>query len=183
MSAESTKAGVFGVLAEFAGPADLLHAAEKVRERGLKHWDCHSPFPVHGLDKAMGLGRSPVGLIAGAMALAGFCVGLGLQWWTSAVDYPLVISGKPFFSYPAFVPVTFGLTVLGGALGAFFGMLHLNKLPRPHHELFNSDEFANRVNDDAFFISIETSDGSMSPDEATQFLESIGATRVEVVSE
>lgn len=171
-----------GILAQFGGPEELLTAARKVRSSGYSHYDCHSPYPIHGMDDAMGLEQSKVGLIAGAMGTLGFILALGLQWWTSAVDYPIVIAGKPFFSYQAFVPVTFGVTVLFSAIGAVFGMLHVNKLPQLYHGVFESDAFAN-FSDDGFFVSVEASDPRFDAAATRTFLESIGSTRVEVLED
>jgi len=173
---------VRGALAQFDSPRALLQAAERVHEAGFRHFDCHSPFPIHGMDEAMGLKRSPVGYIAGICGLLGGGFGLWLQWWTSTVDYRLVISGKPFFSYPAYVPVTFGLTVLLAAFGAFFGMLVINRLPQWYHDVFHSDRFA-RVTDDGFFISIEARDKKFDRQQTVAFLESIGGSPVELLVE
>lgn len=180
MATTSTTVKTYGVLAEFADPGELLHAAEKVRDAGYKNFDCHSPFPVHGMDAAMGLKRSMVGYISGICAFLFGAFALWLQWWTSAIDYPMVISGKPFFSGQAFVIVTFGLTVLGAALGAVFGMLISNQLPRFFHGNFYSENFA-RFSDDAFFVSIESGDPKFNESETSAFLQSIGGTNVEVV--
>ena len=170
----------YGAIASFDGPKELLEAAKKIRSAGYKKFDCHSPFPIHGMDDAMGLGQSKVGFIAGAGGVFGFALALWLQWWTSAVDYPLVIAGKPFFSYQAYVPVTFGLTVLFAALGAFFGMLHFNKLPRLFHGVFYSERFS-KVLDDAFYVSIESEDPLFNREETTRFLDSIGGKDIEVL--
>ncbi|MCF7803669.1 MAG: DUF3341 domain-containing protein [Candidatus Marinimicrobia bacterium] len=180
MSAEKTK--IHGIIAEFDGPEELLHAAEKVRDREFVHFDCHSPFPVHGMDEAMGEKRSPLGWIVGIMGLFGGGGALLLQWWTSAVDYPLVISGKPYFSLPAFIPVTFELTILLAAFGAVFGMFALGKIPQLFHPVFFSDRFK-KVTDDGFFVSIEAKDPQFDPEGNREFLESIGATYTEVLTE
>lgn len=169
-----------GVLARFANPAELIDAAEKVRDAGYKKFDCHSPFPVHGMDDAMGLKRSPLGYIVGAMTVTGAAIGMGLQYWVAAVEYPLVISGKPFFSWQAFFIVTFALFVLFGAFGSVFGMLGLNRLPRLHHPLFYSDQFA-KVTDDAFFVSIEVEDSKFDEKQTQEFLASIGGADIELV--
>ncbi|MFC1555322.1 DUF3341 domain-containing protein, partial [candidate division KSB1 bacterium] len=120
---------IFGLIAEFKDPGELISAAEKVRDSGLKEFDCHSPFPIHGMDEAMGVQRSPLGFIVAVVSFFVMLGGLGLQWWTNAVDYPLVISGKPLVSYQAYAPVGFGLTVAIAAFTAFIGMLVLNGLP------------------------------------------------------
>lgn len=171
----------FGVLAEFASPAALHRACEGVRDAGYTRWDAHAPFPVHGLDRAMGLRASRLPWISLVPALAGAGLGMGLQGWVSTIAYPLVISGKPFFSWPAFVPVTFELAVLGGAFGAVFGMFALNQLPTFHHPLFASERFE-RASDDGFFLSIESWDPLFDADRTAELLRRLGATHVELLA-
>ena len=180
MSRESNN--IFGTLAEFENPLDLLKAAEKVRDAGYKNFDCHSPFPIHGMDEAMGLSRSPLGWIVGISALIGGSFAIWLQWWTGVVAYPLVIAGKPFFSYQAYLPVGFGLAVLFGAFAAFIGMLALNKLPQPWHPVFFSDRFE-KMSNDGFFISIESDDVKYDSSATLEFLKQIGASQVEILKE
>jgi hypothetical protein len=174
------RAKVYGLLAEYETPADLYHACEKVRDAGFGAWDAHTPYPVHGLERAMGLRGSIVPWIVCVMGFSGAALGFLLQWWTSAVDYPLIISGKPFNSYPAFVPVTFELGILLGSFGAVFGMFGLNKLPTYYHSVFNSRRFS-RFSDDRFFISIEARDPKYDPEKTRALLESTGAVHVEEV--
>ena len=170
----------YGVLAEFATPADLYHACERVRDAGFTRWDAHTPFPVHGLERAMGLRRSPLPWIILGAGLTGAALGFLLQWWVHARAYPLVISGKPYFSWPAYIPITFEVGVLFAALGAVLGMLGLNRLPMLYHPLFRSRVFE-RVTDDAFFISIESWDPRFDPSATGKLLESLGARRVELL--
>lgn len=170
----------FGLLAEFSTPAGLYHACEKVRDAGYTRWDAHTPFAVHGLEKAMGLRTSPLPYICFAAGMTGVAGALLLQWWTSTQAYRMVISGKPFFSWPAFVPITFELGVLFGALGALVGMLALNQLPRHHHSLFSSERFG-RATDDKFFVSIESTDPKYDEAATRLFLESLHADHVERV--
>jgi hypothetical protein len=177
---ELPKGPHYGLLAEFATPSDLYHACERVRDAGFTRWDAHTPFPVHGLEQAMGLRRSALPWIVLVAGLTGAAFGFGLQWWVHAVAYPLVISGKPYFSWPAFIPVTFELGVLFAAFGAVLGMLGLNRLPMLYHPLFRSKAFENAT-DDAFFISIESWDPRFDPAGTRQLLESLGARNVELV--
>jgi Protein of unknown function (DUF3341) len=174
------KGPYYGILAEFATPAELYHVCERVRDAGFTRWDAHSPFPVHGLSNAMGLRRSTLPWIVLVMALTGAALGFILQWWVHTSAYPLVISGKPFFTWPAFIPVTFEVSVLFGALGAVFGMLGLNRLPMHHHPLFKSKVFG-RASDDAFFISIESWDPRFDPSGTATLLKSLGARSVELL--
>lgn len=170
-----------GAIARFALPRDLIEAARKVRKGGYSKFDCHSPFHIHGMDKAMGLKRSPLGWIVGLAAIIGCSGALALQWWVSVVEYPLVISGKPLFSYQAYVPITFALGVLLSAFAALLGMLIMNGLPRFHHPVFYHDGFES-FSDDAFFISIESDDPSFDETETIRFLESIGGNDAALLS-
>lgn len=179
-AAASPAARLFGLLAEFTSAAALVHACEKVRDAGYTRWDAHSPFPIHGLDRAVGLepSRVPWAVLVGA--LAGASGGMLLQWWAATVAYPLVISGKPLFSYPAFVPITFELGIIGGVVGGLLAMFHLNRLPHHYHPLFRSARFE-RGSDDRFFISIEASDPRFDAEQTRTWLASLGATSVEAV--
>jgi hypothetical protein len=174
------KGPYFGLLAEFATPADLYHACERVRDAGFTRWDAHTPFPVHGLEGAMGLRRSPLPWIVLVMGLTGAALGFLLQWWVHAKAYPLVISGKPYLAWPAFIPITFELGILFASLGAVFGMLGLNRLPMHYHPIFRSKVF-DRASDDAFFISIESWDPRFDPTSTRTLLESLGARSVELL--
>ena len=170
----------YGILAAFATPGELYRACERVRDAGFTRWDAHTPFPVHGIEKAMGVRRSLLPWIVLVMGLTGAGLGFALQWWVHASAYPLVISGKPFFSWPAFIPITFELGILFASLGAVFGMLGLNRLPMHHHPLFRSRVFE-RATDDVFFISIESWDPRFDASANRTFLESLGARSVELL--
>lgn len=183
MHQKRPQAGVFGILAEFDSPGALYHGCEHVRDAGFRRWDAHTPFPVHGLSHAMGIrGQSRLGFVVIVAALTGGAGAMLLQWWTSAVAYPLIIAGKPLFSWQAFVPVTFEVTVLFGALAAVIGMLAFDRLPQLHHPIFRSKRFE-RFSDDRFFISIEASDPNFDAADTAQLLERAGAIHVEVVEE
>jgi hypothetical protein len=182
--AEAARRGqgrVFGLLAQFPGPQELLRACRGVRDAGYGAWDAHAPFPVHGFEEAMALERSRVSLFVLVLGLSGAAAGMVLQWWVSSVGAPLVVSGKPFFSWPAFVPIMFECGVLGGALGALFAFLLLAGLPRHHHPLFKSERFQ-QATDDGFFISIEATDDRFHPRETRALLQSLGASHVELVA-
>jgi len=173
---------ILGIVARFESAADLMTAAEKIREAGYEKFDCHSPFPIHGMDKAMGLKRSGLGWLVGIAGIIGTSGALALQWWTSTIDYPIVISGKPLFSFQAYVPVTFAVGVLLSAFTAMFGMLILNGLPRWFHPLFYSNTFS-RFSTDGFFISVEPEDPKFDPEQTSKFLESIGGKDIEQLRE
>ncbi len=179
---ESRDGGVYCLLAEFSDPGTLLHAAEEVHKAGYKHFDAHSPFPIHGMDRAMGMGNSKVGYITLIGGATGLALATWLQWWTSAVDYPINISGKPFFAFEPSIPIMFELTVLFSALAAVAGMLALNGLPRPYNPLFYSRRFA-RVTDDGFFLHIAASDDQFDLEQTEELLRNIGALEVEVIED
>jgi hypothetical protein len=174
--------GPYGLLAEFATAKDLYHACESIRDAGYTRWDAHSPFAVHGLEKAMGLKPSPLPFIVFIGGMAGAGGGFYLQKWVAGSAYRLVISGKPLFSWPAFIPITFEAGVLCGSLAALLGMLAVNQLPRLHHPLFASKRF-DRASDDRFFVSIEASDPKFDARATKALLESLHPTAVEVVED
>ena len=173
---------IYAIGAEFKNPADLYKAAEKIRDEGYKNWDVHSPFPIHGMDKAMGLGNSWVSIIVLVGGCAGLFIAFVLQAWTSAVHYPLITQGKPFLSLPAFVPIMFEFTILLSAFGAVFGMLGLNRLPRHHHPIFNWDRFS-KVTDDGFFAVIEAVDPKFDEARCKILLERVGGMHVTVIQD
>ncbi len=182
MSNSMADTKIFGMLAEFETPAALLKAAVKVRNAGYKKFDCHSPFPIHGMDKAMGMKRSHLGFIIAIFALIGAVTGLGLQYWVHSVEYPHIISGKPLFAWQAYIIVMFALFVLFGAGSAVLGMLHINRLPRFHHPVFFSDRFS-KVTTDGFFISIEADDPQFDLRKTAAFLQEIGGIHIERLEE
>lgn len=173
---------LFGLLAEFASPQDLVRAAARIRDAGYTKWDAHTPFPVHGLDGAMGIKPTRLSFLVLAAGVVGAASGLLLQWWTNAIDYPIIISGKPFNSLPADIPVTFELTVLFAALTSFIGMLIANALPRFHHPLFKNRRFR-RVTTDAFFLAIEAADPRFDRATTEQLLVAERATHVVAIED
>lgn len=170
----------FGLLAEFASAKDLFHACEGVRDAGYTRWDAHSPFPVHGLDGAMGLGRSRLPWIVLGVGLCGAVGGFFLQIWANGIAYPVIISGKPYFNWQPYVPITFECGVLSAAITTFLCMLGFNQLPMHFHPLFGSRAFE-KVTDDGFFISIEAWDPRFDTARTEGLLASLGATQVELV--
>ncbi len=182
MSSAGGGGRVWGLLAEFATPGDLVRAAAGVRDAGYTRWDAHTPFPVHGLDGAMGIRPTRLPFAVLGAAILGGGSALLMQWWMNAVDYRIIISGKPFNSLPADIPVTFELTVLCAALTAFFGMLVANRLPTFHQPLFGVRSFR-RVTTDAFFIAIEAADPKYDQAGAERLLASLGAARVVTLPE
>jgi hypothetical protein len=168
------------LLAEFDTAGDCMRMAEKLRDGGYTHFDTHTPFPVHGMDAAMGLPDSKLGLIVFPIGLTGTTLAFLMMWWMNGVDYPLVIGGKPPYSLPSMVPIMFELTVLLSSFGAVLGMLHLNRLPRHHHPLFNSERFASFSND-KFFVSVEATDPKFSLERTKKLLETGSPANVEII--
>ena len=171
-----------GLLAEFDSVEAVMSAAAAVREAGYQRWDVHSPFPIHGIDEVMGIRPTRLPwLVLGAGAF-GLALGLGMQWFANAYDYPVFISGKPLFSLPANIPVAFETTVLCAALMAVFGMLGLNRLPTLYNPLFKSDRFR-RVTNDRFFVLIDASDELFAEGPTRQLLDTAGAIAVERIED
>jgi hypothetical protein len=175
-------APLHGIAAEFQCARDLYHAAEKLRDAGFRHWDVFSPFPIHGMDEAMGLKRSLLGRIVFFGGLTGFLTAVTLEFGPSSFLYPLIVAGKPtnIFSVPAFFPIMFELTILLSAFTAVFGMLIMNGLPRLNHALFNWDRFKT-VTEDKFFVAIEAADPKFEPVAMRELLESLGGTNITLI--
>jgi mono/diheme cytochrome c family protein len=169
---------VVGVLAQFDGPEALKKAAAAIRDAGFRRWDVHSPFPVHGIERAMGMRSTPLPWLVLLAGVGGAVAALLMQWWTNAFDYPIATSGKPYFSLPANIPITFELIVLFCGLVAFGGTLVLNLLPQFNHPVFRSERFR-RATTDGFFISIEAADAKFDEASVRALLEAAGATAVE----
>ncbi|MBC8370801.1 MAG: DUF3341 domain-containing protein [Planctomycetes bacterium] len=176
----NTNGELYGVMAEFDDVTTLCNAAEKVRDAGYTKWDCHTPFPVHGLDDSMGVKFTKLPWVVLAMGMTGCGLAILMQWWMNAVDYPYDISGKPQHSLPAHIPVIFEMTVLFSAFTAFFGMWIANGLPLWYNPLFRNKRFA-RATDDKFFVAIEAGDGLFDGAKAHEFLSSLGASVTEDV--
>jgi mono/diheme cytochrome c family protein len=169
---------LYGVLAEFDSPGALVKAAHKVREAGYTQFDAYSPFPVHGIDEAIGIKRTILPMLVFGGGVAGLAGGLLLQWYLNAYNWPWNISGKPFWSIPANIPIAFECTILLSVLTTFFGMWILNRLPQVWHPFFRLDRFA-KVTDDGFMIGIEAKDPRFSLAETRALLESAGAVAVD----
>ena len=180
MAANTTRPVLY--LAEFETPDAIIHAAEKVRDEGFDKWDVHTPYPVHGMDTAMGLPDSRLGWIVIACGLTGVSLAVLMIQWMNGYDYPLVIGGKPPDAIPSMVPIMFELTVLLSAFGAVLGMLGLNELPKHYHPIFFSDRFESCSND-KFFLSIEATDKKFDMENTRKLLESLQPSHLELVEE
>lgn len=181
-STNEKNSSIYGILAEFSNPKELTDAAKLISKSGYSKWDTFSPFPIHGMDKAMNLKKSKLGWIVIGHGLLGFAGAIAMMYFMSVVDYPINISGKPFLNGPAWVPITFELTVLLSSFGAVFGMFFLNGLPKLHNPLFNSTRFK-KATDDGFFVCIEKEDALFDQAKVKQMLEEAGATHIEEVYE
>jgi hypothetical protein len=171
----------YGLLAEFSTHEDLMRAAEEAYAAGFRKVDGYAPFPVEGLPEALGKkNRLPLLVLIG-----GIIGGVGayfMEWYANAISYPINIGGRPIHSWPAFIPITFELTVLCAGLTAFFCSFALNGLPRPHHPLFNVPEF-DRASQDRFFLCIEASDQKFQPEKTRVFLQSLSPVSITEVPE
>jgi hypothetical protein len=168
---------LFGLGAEFSSAGALLEAARKIHSLGFRKWDVYSPFPIHGMDHAMGFQRSRVSLFS----LIGGCTGLSvafiLIYYTSAINYPLIVQGKPYFALEPSLPIFFELTILLTAFGTVLGLLLLTLLPRLHHPVFNWDRFQ-RATDDGFFLVLESTDPRFDTTSSRQLLQGIGGLHI-----
>ena len=169
MSHSAPAPTIHGLMAEFDSPTALVEAATRARLAGYRNMDAYSPIPIEELSEALGLKRTRLPLLVLLGGIAGGTAGYGLEWWSSTIEYPMNIGGRPFHSWPQFIPVTFETTVLGAALTCFFGMWALNRLPQPYHPVFNVPEFA-RASSDRFFLIIEATDPRFDLDATRQFL-------------
>lgn len=177
-----TKPGPFGVIAEYDSPETLIQAANTALDQGYTRMDAFTPFPVHGLPEAIGFREAKVPWIIFVMGVFGGLGGLGLQWWVSTQAYALNIGGKPLFSWPSFIPPAFETTILFAAFGAVFGMIALNRLPQPHHPVFDAPNF-DRASQDRFFLLIEAKDARYDAADTKATLEQSGALKVTVLGQ
>lgn len=167
----------FGILAKFDTPADIMHAAEKVRDAGFKRWDVITPFPIHGMDGAMGIKRSWVPRFTIVGGTIGFITGMGMIFYTNAVDYPIVVGGKPLFSPLFAFPVSYELTILFAAFASIAGMFIINKLPMHYHAALKTENIA-EMSDDKFFLYIETEDPQFDAAKTRAFIEGLHPVEV-----
>lgn len=171
---------LYGIMAEFDSPTSLVEAARQTTEAGYRKIDAYSPFPVEELPEAIGFHSNRVPLVVLIGGILGGLSGYLMQYWISAIDYPINVGGRPLHSWPAFIVVTFEMTILFGGISAVFGMLALNGLPMPYHPVFNVPRFAFATKD-RFFLIIFSSDTKYDPTGTRQFLESLNPRSISEV--
>ncbi|MBL6764261.1 MAG: DUF3341 domain-containing protein [Verrucomicrobiae bacterium] len=174
---------IHAVMGVYDTPADAMHAAESVRDGGYRRWDVHTPFPVHGMDAAMGLKNSKVGWFSFVGGASGYTIGMLMIFWMNAVDYNIVVGGKPMFSPFYAFPVSYECTILLSAFGTLIGMAFLNRLPKLHNPLLKNRTFCQGATHDKFIVVIETSDPRYSQDETRELLEKTGCKHIEYVED
>ena len=174
------EAKIFGIAAEFETHEQLIRAAENAYAHGFRKMDAYAPFPVEGLAEALGKkNRLPLLVLCGGVV--GGLGGYFMEWFANVISYPINIGGRPLHSWPAFIPISFELTVLGASLTAFFGSLALSGLPKPYHPIFNLPQFE-RASQDRFFLCIEANDVRFNESETRRFLESLEPLMVTAVA-
>jgi hypothetical protein len=168
---------LYGLMAEFDSPTDVVEAARATYDAGYRRINAYSPYPIEELSEAIGFHSTRLPLIVLIGGIIGGLVGYGLQYYVAVIDYPLNVGGRPFHSWPSFIPITFEMTILFAALSAVFGMLALNKLPQPYHPVFNAERFA-LASRDRFFLVIEANDPKFDRDKAMSFLQTLNPKEV-----
>jgi hypothetical protein len=173
---------IYGLMAEFDTPTQLVDAARRVRDAGYKKTDAFSPFPLHEIDEALGIRRSILPYLVFGGGVIGLITGMGLQWFVHVYDYPIIVGGRPFMSLPSFIPAAYELTILLAAFTAVFGMIALNGLPQPYHPVFNVERFALATRE-KFFLLIEGKDEKFNYEDTKSFMESLNSQGVFDVEE
>jgi len=173
----STPSELYGIMAEFREPEQLIAAAQAAYKIGYRKMDAYSPYEVEGLADAIGFQKTRVPLVFLLAGIAGGLTAYSMEWWSAAISYPLNVGGRPFHSWPAFVPITFELTILFSAVIGFIGMFAMNGLPQPYHPVFNAPDFK-LASQTKFFLCIEAEDHLFRAEEVRSFLEKQGAEKV-----
>jgi hypothetical protein len=173
--------GLYGAVGQFRDENELLDAIGRIRRQGYSKLEAYTPFPIHGIDDALGSKPSRLGWFVLCCGLTGVTAAATFIWWAGAVDYPIVVGGKPLFAFTFSVPIMFELMILCSAFGSLFGMLGINRLPQFYHPIFNYTN-AEQISDDGFVLAIEASDPQFDADECVEALESAGASFAEVVA-
>ncbi|MBX6311343.1 MAG: DUF3341 domain-containing protein [Isosphaeraceae bacterium] len=167
-------------MAEFVTPDAVLEAAQQAYERGYRKMEAYSPLPIEGLAEALGFEKNRMAAIVFIGAITGAITGFFMQWYSAVIDYPIDVGGRPFNSWPSFIPITFEMTILFGAFAAVLGMLGLNGLPRPHHPVFNVPNF-DLASRNHFFLCIQANDPLFDPEQTRRFLEELNPKEISEV--
>ena len=178
---EEMRDGLYGLMAEFETPDALIHAAHKVHAAGYKNVDAFTPFPIEEVTEALGLHKSKLPILVLLGGIMGALGGFGLEYWTSVIEYPMNIGGRPFFSWQSFIVPMYECTILAAASTAVFGMFILNKLPQPYHPVFNVPSFA-RASNDRYFLVIEAADPKFDERGTRTFLSNLNPHEVSDVA-
>ncbi len=173
---------IYGLLAEFDTTTELVVAAEKTRDAGFSKTDAFSPFPIHEMDEALGIKRTILPYLVFLGGVGGLLLGLGLQYYTHVIEYPIIVGGRPHFSLPAFIPPAYELTILLASFTAVLGMLFLNGLPKPYHPVFNVPRFS-LASREKFFLLIESDDVNFDYEKTREFMKSLNPQEVFDVDE
>jgi hypothetical protein len=163
------KTEIYGLMAEFEAPVEILRAARRARQAGYRHMDAYSPYPVEGLPQELGLSRTRVPFVVLIGGFVGAFAGYGMQYYAAVISYPINVGGRPLNSWPVFIPITFEMMVLIASFAALIGMFALNGMPMPYHAVFNVPEFA-RASQDRFFLCIQATDPQFDRERTREFL-------------
>ncbi len=175
---EDKKQKLYGLLAKFDTPEALVAATRRVYEAGYRKFDAYSPYPVEGLQQAMHLRSSPMPFIVLAGAIIGGVSGFGMQAFATVIDYPQNIGGRPLFSWPAYIPITFELIILLGAFAGVAGLFFFTRFPQPYHPVFNSADFNAHASQDSFYLGIEADDPQFQLERTQRLMEQLGSVQV-----
>ena len=174
----AAKPPLYGLMAEFADATSLVEAARRTHAEGYRKMDAYSPYPIHELFDAMDLTDNKISLLTLTGGIVGCIAGFSLCYWVSVIAYPLNVGGRPFNSWPSFIPVTFEVTILLAALSCVIGLILLNGLPMPYHPVFNVKRFAEHASQDGLFLAIEADDPKFDIDKTRAFLQGLGAREI-----
>lgn len=169
---------LYGLLAKFETPEALVAASQRVYEAGYRKFDAYSPYPVQGLSNAMRLKPSPMPYLILAGGLLGGIAGFAMQTYATVIDYPMNIGGKPLFSWPAYIPITFEMIILLAAVTGVLALFFFTRFPQPYHPVFRSEDFNQHASQDAFYLSIEASDAKFDLQQTQRFMQEAGAVQV-----
>lgn len=175
---EKNTANLYGLLAKFDTPEDLIAAANRAYEAGYRKMDAYTPYPVEGLSRAMRLKPSPLPLLIFAGGVAGGVAGFAMQAFATVIDYPQNIGGRPLFSWPAYIPITFEMVVLTAALSGILGLFLFARFPQPYHPVFRSDDFNDHASQDGFYLGIEASDPKFNLENTRRLMQELGSINV-----